>query len=115
MHEAAITHSVMTSVLQTLEEQNVTGTVTHVYVTVGVTQGIVPDSMQMYFDMEKKGTVLENAELVIEIQGIVGRCGECNTEHELDMQIMYCPECASPMELIKGNEIIISSIEVEHE
>ena len=115
MHEAAITHSIMTSVMQTLEEQYVTGTVTHVYVTVGVTQGIVPDSMQMFFDMEKTGTALEHAVLIIETQGIVGRCGECDAEHALDIPIMYCPDCASPMELIKGNEIIISSIEVEDE
>ncbi len=115
MHEAAITHSIVTSVLQSVADENISGYVTHVYVTVGVTQGIVPDSMQMYFDMEKQNTILEKAELIIETQGIVGRCTECGKEHELHMPIMYCPDCASPMELIKGNEIIISSIEVEHE
>ncbi len=115
MHEAAITHSIIKSVLQTVADENVDGYVTHVYVTVGVTQGIVPDSMQMYFDLEKPATILENAELVITTQGMVARCGECGKEHELEIPVMYCPDCASPMELIKGNEIIITSIEVENE
>jgi len=115
MHEAAITQSIITSVLDTVAKEKVTGIVTSVNITVGVCQGLVPESMQMFFDIEKPGTPLENAELVVNIQSMVARCNECDTEHNLDIPVMYCPDCGKPMELIKGREIIISSIEVEND
>ena len=115
MHEAAITQSIITTVLDTVAQEKVSGMVKSVNVTVGVCQGLVPESMQMIFDMEKSGTPLENAELVVTTQEMVARCNKCNTEHKLDFPVMYCPGCGEPMELIKGGEIIISSIEVEND
>ena len=115
MHEAAITQSIITTVLNTVAQEKVTGMVKSVNVTVGVCQGLVPESMQMFFDMEKPGTPLENAELVVNTQSMVSRCSVCDTEHALDIPVLYCPNCGKQMELIKGSEIIISSIEVEDE
>jgi hydrogenase nickel incorporation protein HypA/HybF len=115
MHEASMTSSIIGSVLETLREQDIDGTVTSVQVTVGVCQGMVPDSMQMFFDMEKPGTVLEHAELVVTAQGMVARCNDCSREFDLEIPDLFCPRCARPMELLKGNEIIITGIEVEYE
>lgn len=113
MHEGAITQSVIETVLETLRAEQVTGRVTEVHVTVGVAQGIVPESMKMFFDMEKAGTPLEQSELVVTVQGMTGRCPACGKDIDLDIPIMYCPDCASPLELVKGDEIVITSIEVE--
>ena len=113
MHEGSITQSIIDTVLTTITDENVTGEVKSVYVTVGVCQGLVPESMQMFFDMGKPDTPLENAELIITVQGIVAGCPKCNTEHELDIPVMFCPDCGEPMNLVKGNEIILSSIEVD--
>ena len=71
--------------------------------------------MQMYFDMEKKDTPLEFAELEVELQHILAECSECLKEHMLEIPYMYCPDCGMPMKLIKGDELIISSIEVHEE
>ncbi len=113
MHEAAITKSIIKTVLNTVSEKKITGDIKAVYITAGVCQGLIPESMQMYFDMEKSDSLLKNAELVVNTQGIVAYCMNCDTEHELDIPVMYCPDCGKPMKLIKGNEITISSIEVE--
>ncbi len=113
MHEASITQSIIDSVLDTIAEHKVTGEVKVVNVTVGSCQGLIPDSMQMFFDIEKPNTPLKNADLFINVQGIVASCPKCKTEHNLDIPVMFCPDCGEPMNLIKGNEIIISSIEVE--
>ncbi len=115
MHEASITDSIMKSVLDTLDTENVSGNVTAVHLTTGVCQGLIPESMQMFFDMAKPGTRLENAELVVHSQNMVAHCPECGCDHELDGPVLFCPDCGSPMELIKGNEIIITSIEVDDE
>ncbi len=113
MHEASITESIIDTVLAAIVQENVTGEVININVTVGVCQGLVPDSMQMFFDMEKPGTPLENTKLVITTQEMVAHCPYCDTEHKLDIPIMYCPDCGKPMNLIKGKEIFITSIEVE--
>jgi hydrogenase nickel incorporation protein HypA/HybF len=115
MHEASITDSIINSVLETLDKENVHGKVTAVSLTTGVCQGLIPESMQMFFDMAKHGTRLENAELLINSQKMVAHCSDCDCDHELDGPVLFCPNCGSPMELIKGNEIIITSIEVDDE
>jgi len=112
MHEASITESIITTVLKTVAAEGLDGPVTAVHITVGVTQGLVPESMQFFFDMEKPGTPLEQADLIVTVQGMVAQCPACNTEHELDIPIMYCPDCGAVMSLVKGDEIIITGIEV---
>lgn len=115
MHEASITDSVMATVLDTIAHEGIEQPVTAVHLKVGVCQGIVPDSMEFFFDMAKVGTLLEGARLVVETQGVVARCNECKAEHVLDAPVLYCPECGSPMEMICGDEILITSIEVADE
>ena len=115
MHEASITDSIISSVLNTLDKEGVQGSVTAVHLTTGVCQGLIPESMQMFFDMVKPGTRLEKADLVITSQLMVAHCADCDADHTLDGPVLFCPDCGSPMELIKGNEIIITSIEVEDE
>ena len=113
MHEASITQSIIDSVLDTIETQGIKGNVIAVNLTVGVCQGLVPESMQMYFDMIKQSTPLNKAELLVSLQKMTARCLKCEKEHNLDIPVMYCPDCGETMELIHGKEIIISSIEVE--
>ena len=113
MHEGSITQSIIDSVLNTIAVEKVTGEVKTVNVTVGVCQGLIPESIQMFFNMGKPDTPLENTELIINVQKMVAGCPKCNTEHDLDIPVMFCPDCGEPMNLIKGNEIIISSIEVD--
>ena len=113
MHEGSITKSIMDTVLSTAAEEHITGTITEVQVTVGVCQGLIPESMTMYFDIEKTGTLLEQAELAVNVQGMVAHCPACDTDHKLDVPVMYCPDCSTPMNLVKGHEILITAIEVE--
>jgi hydrogenase nickel incorporation protein HypA/HybF len=115
MHEASITSSIIDSVLETLREDGITGTVTAVHVTVGVCQGLVPESMQLYFDMEKPGTPLEHSTLAVTVQGMVARCASCAKNIPLDIPVMFCPWCGAAMDLVHGKEIVITGIEVEDE
>lgn len=113
MHEASITESIMNAALEEVRKGGISGTVKTVRVTAGVCQGLIPESMVMYYDMEKPGTSLAESELVVTIQPMVARCPVCRVDRELDIPVMLCPECGGVMELIKGKEILITSIEVE--
>jgi hydrogenase nickel incorporation protein HypA/HybF len=113
MHEGPTTQSIIDIAIAALEEQGVTGRVVSVHVTVGVTQGMVPDAMQMFFEMQTPGTPLEGATLEIKLQSIVGHCAACDVEHELEEAFMLCPTCDGPLKMIKGKELLLTSIEVD--
>ena len=115
MHEASITQSIIETVLDTIAEKCGPCSVTAVHVTVGVCQGIVPESMQMFFDMQKPDTPLDTAELVITTQSMEARCPQCGKDKKLDIPILYCTECGSPMTLTKGKEILVTAIEVDEQ
>jgi len=113
MHEASVTSSIVSTAIDAIRTEGLDGTVTAVHITVGVCQGLVPESMKMYFDIEKPGTPLESAELVVTIQGMVAHCSSCGVDHTLELPLMICPDCGNPMTLVKGNELLITEIEVE--
>jgi len=113
MHEYAITRGIIETVLRVIEERGITAPVRSVHVIAGVCQGLIPESMQMFFDAEKQGTPLAEAELVVTLQPMVVRCPSCRIESELDEPILLCPECRGVAELIKGRELSVTAIEVD--
>jgi len=113
MHEAAITHGIIDTVLRAIDEQGITAPVTAVNITVGVGQGIVPESMKMFFDMDKADTPLADAELEIELLPMKARCPSCENERSLELPILLCPDCGGQMTLIQGMELKVTSIEVD--
>ena len=113
MHEAAITQGIIDTVLETIREHGIDVPVRKVNVTIGVCQGLIPESMQMYFDMATEHTPLAGSELVLTVQPIVAWCRGCKHELELSEAVLICPQCAFPMDLRKGTELNVSSIEVD--
>lgn len=113
MHEGAITQAIIDSALESLAAHQVSGRAVQVKVTVGVAQGLVPDAMRMFFDLQKTDTPLAAAELVVTMQPLIGRCAECAKDFELTEPFMYCPDCGTAMSLIKGKEVLLTAIEVE--
>ena len=92
MHEASITKSILDTVLGIITEKNVKETVIAVHVTVGVCQGMVPESMQMFFDMQKPDTPFEHADLIVTVQRMEAHCPQCDTDHELEIPVMFCSD-----------------------
>jgi len=113
MHESSITQSIIDSVVDVLEREGIDAPVASVRVLVGVSQGLVPESMRMYYDMQSPGTILERSELIVETQRMVAHCDICDIDRELDIPVMFCPECGAVMKLVKGDEITIQAIEVD--
>jgi len=113
MHEAAITQGIIDTALAAIREHAVTQTVRKVCVTVGVSQGLIPESMRMYFDLVKPGTALADAELEITLTPMVARCEACNEKYELDAPILFCRRCGAPMMLVQGKELLVTAIEVD--
>jgi len=113
MHEAAITKAIMDSVLKIVDEQGITAPIQAVHVLAGVCQGLIPDSMQMFFNLTKSETPLADAELIVTLQKMVAHCPQCARDEDLEVPVLFCSHCGGPMELIKGKELLLTAIEVK--
>ncbi len=113
MHEGPTTQSIIDTAITSLAESGVSGQVVVVHATIGVTQGMVPEAMQMFFEMMIPDTPLQGARLEVKLQGMVGHCAPCDKEFECVEPVMLCPDCGGPMKMIKGKELLLTSIEVD--
>lgn len=114
MHEYGITESI---VRISCEEAEVHGAnkITEIRLKIGELSGLVPESIQIYFDMVSEGTIAAGAKLIVEKILIRFKCNECGAESGVSSQGLYeCPKCKSKnISIIGGHEYMIDSLEVE--
>lgn len=85
-----------------------------VNIKIGKLRQVVPDFLQFAFENVAKGTIAENAKLVIEFIPITMRCNSCGKEFTVEEDTYFCPDCESgDLTLISGKELILESIEGE--
>jgi len=134
MHEWALAESgVMTAV--DIANKEDASKITKIIVKVGELQQIELDIFKYALDEIKKGTIMENAEIVLEEEEAILKCRVCGHEWkykdvleklnediseaihfvpEMAHTYIRCPKCNSPdFEVIKGRGVWIKSIEVE--
>ncbi len=108
MHELSISQGIVESVCDAVSE----GEVLVVTVEIGKLSGVVPEAVLFCFDACARGTRVEGARLdIVEVPGR-GRCGSCDQELDIDGLIARCP-CGNPfLDIIRGRELRIRSVEV---
>ncbi|RCJ41914.1 hydrogenase nickel insertion protein HypA [Nostoc minutum NIES-26] len=84
-----------------------------VQMRVGEASGVMPDSLEVAFDVAKKGTIAEDAKLQVEHVPLVCYCSNCNSEFHPINELCECPECYQPYcEIRQGKEFEIAFLEV---
>jgi hydrogenase nickel incorporation protein HypA/HybF len=114
VHEMPVTQSIFDIVTEYAREHNAER-VRRVTVVIGNLTGVVEDSVRFYWESLTKGTIAENAELVVVHVPLKVRCYGCGTEYEADDQFaMFCPSCNFfGGEVLSGKELYVDTIEVE--
>lgn len=113
MHELPITQNIIKIAEEHARRANARR-VTRVNLVVGDYSGFIGDSIQMYFDIISKGTVVEGATIEIKHVKPKLRCESCNQLFERKPFSFECPLCKGqgvPSEV--GKEFYIDTIEVE--
>jgi hydrogenase nickel insertion protein HypA len=117
MHELAITQSLLEVVLGYAEENKATH-VDAIFLRIGILRDIEPEWLKRYFAFTSRGTIAENAEILITIDRITCTCDKCGetyhpmTESLRDTRIT-CPDCgAFEYELVGGMEFLVQGIEI---
>lgn len=108
MHELSIAESVVEAVTRRADGRRVTC----VRLEVGRLSGCFPDALRFSFDLVTEGTTAEGASLEIEEPAGRAECRTCAAVLELDDPILLCPCGSADVEVVGGQELQISSMEV---
>ena len=115
MHEMSLVRNVVHIVTEEAEAAGA-AKVTKVHVVVGEGRDIVVDYFESLFRFLARGTVAEDAQVVIHTTPYTVRCNACGCEFHLipvDRRTWTCPDCGAFREyrLVSGTEFYISKIE----
>ncbi len=81
-------------------------------VRIGDLAGVEPDLLKTAFDTFRRGSICDQAELVVTPVGPRWVCSRCNRPIATGA-VLECPDCRAPARLAQGDEIILDRIEME--
>jgi hydrogenase nickel incorporation protein HypA/HybF len=113
MHEMSIVEALLRQVRNELRPYP-NSRVRSVRVRVGKTRLIEPEMLAFCYKTAVRDTSLADSRLEIEQVGAMARCDVCSLTFEIGDAWFECPRCHSTgAELLAGNELELTSIEVE--
>ena len=113
MHELGITENIVNITLAKADEAQASK-VLKINLVIGELSGFVADCIQFYFDTLSKDTIAQGAALHFETVSAELRCRNCSAVFSPQDTVWSCPKCGSQsMEISKGRELYIESVEVE--
>lgn len=117
MHEMALVRSVVDIVLDKVTDVGASK-VTTVHIAIGEGRDVVEDLFEGLFRHLAKGTIAEDAEIVIYDIPYLAKCNQCGFTFHVevfDQSTWGCPHCGARQdyEVINGLEFYVSNIEIE--
>jgi hydrogenase nickel incorporation protein HypA/HybF len=113
MHEYHLVEDIVKKVLESAA-QNHAVKVTKVNLVVGELSGLAESSVRLYFESLSKGTIAEQAKLVITPLPAKLQCKYCGFLFVRKKGEFDCPQCGKPAVPTEiGKEFYIKDIEVE--
>jgi hydrogenase nickel incorporation protein HypA/HybF len=117
MHELTLTKKILDTALRYARETNSQKVVT-IVLRLGALRDIKKEWIQHYFNYISKGTIAEDAEILIIPDPIVCHCRDCDKDFEMNRddyagEEIFCPNCKTQnYTLISGTKFQIEGIEV---
>jgi hydrogenase nickel incorporation protein HypA/HybF len=113
MHEMAL----MTEALRLAEDTaRAAGAarITALRLRIGALSSVVPEAMRFAWDVARRGTLAETAQLEIESVPGAARCPHCQTQYACADFLSECPCCGRVGgDLVRGQELEIAAVEIE--
>jgi hydrogenase nickel incorporation protein HypA/HybF len=113
MHELSLAQNII-SIIEEQMRNRPQSRVKAVYMQVGKMSNVLVDSLIFGFDTLISGTAFQGTRLVIEEPPVKVKCSVCSAESEIEQFNFCCAACGGvDVEVIGGNELFVSSIEIE--
>lgn len=116
MHEMTLVSSVVNIVLDECEGKGILA-VTSVHLTIGDARDVVDEMVPGLFRHLARGTIAENAEIVIRHVPVTVRCNQCGKIFPINVRdeaSWSCPRCGAwrDYKMFSGVEFLVDGIEV---
>jgi hydrogenase nickel incorporation protein HypA/HybF len=112
MHEVGLMQNLLEAAVERAKQEGAH----HIYIVemrIGAASGVVPESLEMAFDVVKKGTIAEMAKLKVDYVPTACYCSNCKIEFQPVNSLYECPECHQPYcEVRQGKEFELTSLAV---
>ncbi len=113
MHEVSVVQNILDIAAKKARECG-SGKVLKIAMRVGEMTCINDENLVFVFDVMKKGTLSDNARMVIERVPVSARCDACGAVFAVAEYRFLCDACGSPrVTVTEGNDITVESLEVE--
>ena len=112
MHEATLAENILNIALDAAEK-NHAAKVFKVGLTLGEMAGVEVKALTLSFEVLKKNTPADCAELVIKRVPISATCNKCGKTFQLERYNFFCPECDGVLILKSGRELLVDFVDCE--
>ena len=112
MHEATLAENILSIALDAAKQNHATK-IFKVGLTLGEMAGVEVEALTLSFDVLKKNTPADCAELVIKCVPISATCNKCGKTFRLERYNFFCPECDGVLILQSGREILVEFVDCE--
>jgi hydrogenase nickel incorporation protein HypA/HybF len=115
MHELGLCQEILRIAMEEAAKQEVKPQrITTLKLVIGKMHHIIKENMRFIYENITQNTIAAGSELLIEEVPITILCKDCCQESQISQNYFYCPHCNSThVELIKGKELYIETLEVE--
>ena len=111
MHEFSLIQALLDRV-ETEARARRAASVSRLSVSIGTQAGVERHLFASAYDVCRRGTICEKAELEIVTVEARFACRLCGREVEPG-EVLCCPDCGAPARLLSGDEIVLDRIELE--
>lgn len=110
MHEVSIAENVI-QIVERVAQEHQLGRIEKVVLEIGQFSGVEADLLRYAFEIIRKGTLIEKAEIEILSPPLLLYCQDCETEYLGELDDLRCPVCLGEnFETLQGREMLIKSI-----
>jgi len=113
MHELSIAQSIV-ELAEREAKSRQANSIEELELEIGSLAGIDFAALDFALESAVKGSMSENARIVVQRIPAEGRCGDCENLFPVDNLFTACPACGSyAVKIIKGRELRVKSITVK--
>jgi hydrogenase nickel incorporation protein HypA/HybF len=112
MHEVGMMQNLLNTAVERAQQEGAHH-IDGVHLRLGAASGVISDSLELAFEVAKKGTIAEGARLETELVPVVCYCVNCQLEFKPIDSLYECPECHQPnCEIKQGQEFELAFLDV---
>ncbi len=121
MHEFSIASSLVDTLMEFAEKDDLQGKLLEVHLRIGKLRAISIEQLKFSYKVLAKGQFLNGSKLIIEEIPAIIHCPECGLKEDFELvddsyhfglPTLSCPRCGAPVNLEGGDAVVITKVRI---